>query len=389
MHVPTNALLTTDSIADAFIARHDEDMAVHGLLASFLTNGSSSSKELGRWRPWQATWPSYEDFAQSIPMLWPAELHKSWLDPATNTVFWPLPGIISGQQSHWDYTKKPARKAQAESLVHAQQRKFERDWEKTVAVYPNTPKREYMRSWLIVNTRSFFYDQPLSRKPRTHADKMILCPLIDYFNHADAGCRVQYDDTGYSVTADRDYKAGEQLFVSYGAHSNDFLWAEYGFVPTVNCHDTLCLDPWMLAPSTGIEKSQAHRLRKAGYLDNYHIVAVEGAGEVCHRTQVAVRAAVMRPARWQQYVRGKDLAADGDAEANEFIREQLLVPFRDIATQSLRGLDNTEESTWETVRRQLHGSQDQQCLDQIKSTLVLRWKQILRLLDQAIEKSNE
>jgi hypothetical protein len=39
---------------------------------------------------------------------------------------------------------------------------------------------------------------------------------MDYFNHSDTGCDPQADSEGYSVTADREYKAGEEVFVSYG-----------------------------------------------------------------------------------------------------------------------------------------------------------------------------
>lgn len=43
--------------------------------------------------------------------------------------------------------------------------------------------------WLIVNSRSFYYDLPLRTKPRNKDDKLCLCPFIDYFNHGNQGVR--------------------------------------------------------------------------------------------------------------------------------------------------------------------------------------------------------
>jgi hypothetical protein len=306
------------------------------------------------------------------------------MDACKDTAFWPMPCNVSGQQGHWDYTSKPARKVNAESLIHKQQRKLDADLAAAQRAFPEMNKPAFVQSWLVVNTRSFFYDLPLRRAPRVHEDKMILCPFIDYFNHADAGCHVEYSDNGYVVTADRDYSVGEELFVSYGAHDSDLLWVEYGFIPRVNRFDCLCLDPWMLAPSTGIEKRHSHRLKKAGYLGKYHIVAVEGDGEVCFRTEVAVRAATMRPAQWLQFVKGKDIGDEGKAEAHRFLHENMLLPFREVAVESIQGLQSASKRQWASVRRQLEGSQDKAGVDHIRESLILRWEQILTLVDQAI-----
>lgn len=62
-------------------------------------------------------------------------------------------------------------------------------------------KNHYIHAWLLVNTRSFYWDYPLS-PPRTQGkgakrrlivrnlppeESMALCPFIDFFNHADEG----------------------------------------------------------------------------------------------------------------------------------------------------------------------------------------------------------
>ena len=375
VHVPTAALLTTNCIPASFIERHDAKITTHGLLASFIANGSVDDSEMGRYQAWKATWPSSDAFLKTMPLLW----------PLADRLFPPMPCAVSGRQGHWDYSKKPARKVAAKSLVDAQQEKFRVDFEMVQTAFPAMTEQSYVHAWLIVNTRSFFYDLPLRRTPQKHDDKMILCPYIDYFNHADSGCRVQYDDGGYSVTADRDYTVGEQLFVSYGAHDNDVLWVDYGFVPEKNRFDCLSLDPWVLAPSTGIEKGHSHRLRKAGYLDNYHIVAVEGYGSVCHRTHVAVRAATMKPQRWLQFVRGKDAGDDSQADTNRFLRERILLPFRDTAAESARALKMPHEEIWDRIRQNVASSDPDACVAHMHETVSLRWNQMLQLIDEAME----
>jgi hypothetical protein len=39
-------------------------------------------------------------------------------------------------------------------------------------------------------------------------------------------CEVQFTKKGYTVICNQDYNPGEQIFVSYGSHSNDVLLAD-------------------------------------------------------------------------------------------------------------------------------------------------------------------
>ena len=73
------------------------------------------------------------------------------------------------------------------SLLAKQEAKLQRDWETVQKAYPGAKFEEYRYYWLLVNTRCFYYDIPLRLEPRDHEDKMILCPWLDYLNHADEG----------------------------------------------------------------------------------------------------------------------------------------------------------------------------------------------------------
>ena len=91
----------------------------------------------------------------------------------------------------------------------------------------------YLHCWMLVNTRSFYYTTPsMERLP--HDDKLAILPIADLFNHADVGYESEFSPKKFTFILDRGYCVGEEVHMSYGSHSNDFLPAEYGFVLTDN-----------------------------------------------------------------------------------------------------------------------------------------------------------
>lgn len=190
---------------------------------------------------WQAVWPKITDVSRGMSLMW-----------------------TSGQQS----LLPPA----AKKMLDHQKRKFDEDWRiafQYLDEYQDGMKNikdVYTYHWLIVNTRTFYWDEASTskvkkRRPGHHKhyrtptadDHMCLCPFGDYFNHQDQGgsggadsrlpCDVTFSSEGFTITARRDYNPGEEVFVSYGAHSNDFLLVEYGFVMDDNRDDRIELDP--------------------------------------------------------------------------------------------------------------------------------------------------
>ena len=49
-------------------------------------------------------------------------------------------------------------------------------------------------------------------------------------------CDVKFDESGYTLRATEDYKKGEEVYMSYGSHPNDFLLAE--------CESSICQRCW-------------------------------------------------------------------------------------------------------------------------------------------------
>ena len=196
-------------------------------------------------------------FVECMPIMWPKEV----LSSLPKTDFERLPPDIGGR---WATIHSPtALGFQISGLLHRQKQKLQADWQKVKTSLPDADEEIYTYFWLIVNTRSFYYIRPGTKTKPPPDDCMALCPFIDYFNHADHGCSVDFNEEGFVVTSDRAYEAGEEIFTSYGGHNNDFLLTEYGFILDENKWDSLLLDDLILPH---LNTKSRKRLSEAGYL---------------------------------------------------------------------------------------------------------------------------
>jgi hypothetical protein len=80
--------------------------------------------------------------------------------------------------------------------------------------------------------------------------RFVICPMMDMVNHCsndDVACQVsfEYFTNTYTlaVQANAQVAAGEQIFISYGARSNDQLLQYYGFVEADNPNDVYIMPP--------------------------------------------------------------------------------------------------------------------------------------------------
>ena len=189
LRVPSSALLTANTIPKDFRSYHPK-ITVHGLLASFLAFGGESTTEFA---PWTSTWPSLDDFRDSMPLLWCRDLEvRLGRNKPANVefemgVFSVLPPAIKGfwlQTSTSQFYEKTG-------FVHIQEKRLQADWEVVVRIFPDASFERYLYFWLAVNSRSLYYESPgvVVHPPRE--DRMTLCPFVDLFNHSDAGVRTQ------------------------------------------------------------------------------------------------------------------------------------------------------------------------------------------------------
>lgn len=184
VQVPLKAMYTIDSIPPSFVNKFLDGISVHGLLAAFLTHGDSNLLE--KYTLWQAVWPTRQDFANSMPLLWPEHLRSPSVNTLSPTPEVLLPPSISGQ---WNTIRKKTLdepyKTSHQNLLPEMEKRFQDAWDSVRAVFPDTDRETYLYFWLIVNTRSFYYLMPDEDPPEDNNDAMALVPFADYFNHSD------------------------------------------------------------------------------------------------------------------------------------------------------------------------------------------------------------
>lgn len=131
-----------------------------------------------------------------MPILWPeplrGPLHSLGHTTCNIQVGEPsflLPPAIGGK---WRELLEYFDLEREAGLLYQQEKKLKADWEIVSNVFPDQNLSEYTYYWLIVNTRSFYFDALGGEPPESHDDRMVLCPFIDYFNHQDHGVSLDW-----------------------------------------------------------------------------------------------------------------------------------------------------------------------------------------------------
>ena len=315
---------TSDRVPKRISRKLPKLITVQGLLAADLALNQTT-----KFKEWDAVTPTREDIWASLPLTWHPDLQAL------------LPG--SGKD-----------------LLKKQSAKLKRDWDMVQPAFPTASYDDYLYAWLLVNTRTFYYTNKKTEKLPPH-ECMVLQPVADLFNHADEGCGVQFDATSFEFLSKRSYEEGEEVYISYGSHSNDLLLVEYGFILETNRWDEACIDDVVLPELSSRQKEQ---LEERGFLGKYMV----DAENVCHRTQVALRILCVSREKWEAFADGMD---DGEKEQEKVDRLLLsmLKKYEKVATK--RVVEVGAIGVGEECHRDL---------------LSRRWKQIQSLMANAIEK---
>lgn len=170
-----------------------------------------------------------------------------------------------------------------------------------------------------------------------------------------------FSAAGYTLATIAPVVSGEEVSISYGNHSNDFLLAEYGFViPGVgNEWDEVRLDD-MLEGLFSEEKKAVLKERK--YWGKW-VLDREGP---CYRTRVAVGLVRTGVGRWERMV-------DGGGESKEEDVQELL-------GRVLREYIEVVKGKIEAVEKATEGVESQ------KEMLSERWKQIAALIQKYLDR---
>lgn len=196
---------------------------------------------------------------------------------------------------------------------------------------------------------------------------MAQSPFADYFNHTSSpsACNVSFSSSGYSISTPVAVKAGQELYISYGNHSNDFLLAEYGFILPLdtNIWDEVGLDEYILPL---LFEKQKDALKERGFLGQY----VLDSSTVCHRTQVALRILVVNARKWERFVDGMEDGEKEQADVDKVLLKVVMNFKRDVKSK-LRAVEGLGGHVGTPEQRQ---------------TVERRWKQIEALLQAAVNR---
>ncbi|KAF2440793.1 SET domain-containing protein [Karstenula rhodostoma CBS 690.94] len=335
--------------------------SIHARLAAYLA--LQYAKDDCQHRPWQDVWPSQDEFKDILPLHWSKQLQDL------------LPHAATGNESLIARCALTSDTRDGNLLTQCTQRSnLERDHLSIHAIRPSISRDLFTYVWLIVNTRTFYWEYPdlpnahprlpKKRLQLTADDCYAMCPFMDYFNHSDKGCDPKADAKGYSVTADRTYKAGEEVYVSYGSHTNDFLLVEYGFILDTNGCDSLPLDHLILSQ---LSSEQVQVLKEDGFYKSYTLSPTSPT--ICHRTQAVVRLLTLPSRRYTAFVSGTDEGAGDQGKVNEYVIA-LLVKYE---RQIMEIMDEVEGlRTGADVTTGQH------------NTLLRRWKQVQAIVKTGI-----
>ncbi|PYI02772.1 ribosomal N-lysine methyltransferase [Aspergillus sclerotiicarbonarius CBS 121057] len=389
--VPVNLMLTIDSIPSSFTSQFPSGTSIHGILAAFLTHGDPALlKDVD---PWRKVWPSFDEFEDSMPVLWPEHLRVSnssyGASSSSSQRKVLLPPSISGD---WNsFSKEPVGvdyDTRYQNLLSQQEKRLKDAWAHVVTVYPETEWKTFAYYWCIINSRSFYYVSPGKDEPEDWNDAIGMVPFADYFNHVDdAACDVTFDGKKYTFRATRRYEKGEEIFMSYGSHSNDFLLVEYGFSLPTNPSDTIYLDDIIFQDLTIAQKKE---LAAQGIFGNYTLpLPHPDPPSTPSNIHSAATLEYLSRRDWRNYVSGRPCHGVDEQKSNRIIRDwvEKYVSECVVTEGIIEGMLDSKDQDQEDGNGDGDGGKvGSRAWEREKLRMLLeRWGQIRRLCEGVIE----
>ncbi|KAL7937397.1 hypothetical protein V8C35DRAFT_180029 [Trichoderma chlorosporum] len=325
LRVPLRVLRCLASVPARVREKLPTDATIQELLAADLALDKSPHS-----KPWKAVLPKMSDFDTGMPMLWPKELSE----------LLPL---------------------ESRDNLRKREKEFQSNWSSFKDAFPDVPYEEYTYAWLIVNTRSFYNETPETLK-YLWEDRLALIPVADMFNHSDDGCRVYFSSDEYHIVADRSYKRGEELFISYSSHSNDYNLLEYGFIPEENPSDDAYIDD-VVFPK--LSKSHKEELERRDILGEYPLGSTS---EEFRRTQGVLRLLSCTTEQFHGFLEGKEKGNTVQDRVDAYLAGLLDEFLSDVIPKRLQQIEELKV-----------GRENQRAL------LAKRWLQIEGLIRRWIE----
>ncbi|KAK9479759.1 hypothetical protein V1514DRAFT_235566 [Lipomyces japonicus] len=258
-------------------------LSSHQLLAYYLYQEAKlhDQGEQAEWALFIDVLPRLQDF-KSVPLVWHVlqeENSKNLLPLLPNT-----------------------------TLQHAQRmiKQFNNDFQTVRSIFANVDDlNQFLWAWMCVNSRCLYFH--MEEAPSSD-DCMTLAPLVDFLNHTDINhCTIDVIDTSpvkkfskaqkFILETGRSYEPGEEIFLSYGPHTNSFLLCEYGFILDQNQNTQLDITNEIinLVCQGNENHPKAKYLAKYGYWGDYTVQH----DSISYRTEVALAVAQVSDAMVQ------------------------------------------------------------------------------------------
>lgn len=423
---------------------------MHTQLAAFFAFGSED--ELEQYQPWLETWPRLEEFVEGMPLFWGDQLprhlaeativtaegatYEKRIDSRLLNLSPALSGTFTAQLADHNTNNGLLSSILARLTTHIVT--LDSALPHLSLLGSATALSRFLHAWSCVNSRCFYYIPSPSllntrlrkMKPKPPADPneaMALMPYLDLFNHtapattttnnhpvspsdrdpSKTHCKVKYNPRGFELTTQNSHPADTELHLSYGDHTNDTLWTEYGFLllpPDTNASDSLDISEIVLQD---LSPAQHDLLDQNGYLGSYTVGAT---GEICYRTEAAAWSTVLPPDHWKQYILHQNQDQDPSstssqnqqAEQNQFQTRftaklhTWLSRVKDSADANVAVLEQLGDEemrvslgTVGVVRRCLAAWSDERELAVVRrrrEMVVLRWRQVGHIACRGIER---
>lgn len=143
------------------------------------------------------------------------------------------------------------------------------------------PIEEHLWAWMCINSRCLYMSMPQAKDA---SDNFTLAPFVDFLNHLTADqCGIKTDKAGFHVVTSSSYKPEQELFFSYGPHSNEFLLCEYGFVLPENRWNYIDISDIVMPL---LRPAQTQYLQQNNYYGEYTV----NSDGMSFRTEIALAA---------------------------------------------------------------------------------------------------
>lgn len=241
----------------------------------------------------------------------------------------------------WRMLPRSARK-HAEAVVA----RFEKDYQVVTLTFPAAASylttEAFLWAWMCINSRCLYMEMPQAKDAN---DNFTMAPYVDFLNHLDDDqCGIKIDTLGFHVVTSSKYLPGEEIFFSYGPHSNEFLLCEYGFSLPTNRWNYIDITDFIVPL---LRPAHVEFLKNTGYHGEY---TVNNTG-MSFRTEIAL--AVLQesdPATSRKLQAFIDGVSDGLVYANK-LKELLHHILQKLLSDCDRKLQTHDEFDEETSKR--------------------------------------